>query len=270
MEVSNGVLRLRTAPEFGARITELTDLRSGRNWIVPGDLKGSAAEGASYIEERPSGWDECFPTVAACEMHAWGGGLRDHGALWGRAWTCNAKSSGIVATYEDPRFVFRRSLRLAGEYVILRYSLTERQSSPLPWLWSQHCLLACRPGERIVASGIGPWHDSAGKEVSPGPVLPASAGGAGKFFAPVEGRASVAFAGDGGLIEFTWDAASAPWVGLWFSYGGWPLDNPLYQIGIEPTSAPFNPLSEAVKRGGADWLETGETRHWQCRIRIII
>lgn len=268
IEVSNGVLRLRMAPDFGARITDLTDLRSGRNWIVPGALAGSPAETASYIAGRPNGWDECFPTVAACRVADWGGAVRDHGALWARPWDCRATAHGIIATYNDPRFRFRRALRLARANVALRYSLTARSPHPLPWLWSQHCLLACRPGERIEATGIGAWRDAAGAEVSPGPVLPPEAGIAGKYFAQVTDRAAVMLAGSQGRFEISWRRRDAASVGLWFSYGGWPAEDPLYQIGIEPASLPFNRLSDAMDAGAAAWLAPGETRQWHSRISL--
>lgn len=256
------------APEFGARITELTDLRSGRNWIVSGALAGSTSDAADYLEARPSGWDECFPTVAPCEIAEWGGGLRDHGALWGRPWSCKATPSCVIATYNDPKFQFRRALRLAGEHVLLRYTLTGRHHAPLPWLWSQHCLLACQPGERITSAGIGAWRDAAGAEVAPGPVLSPEARVAGKFFAPVTSVARVALVGLQGSFEISWSKADAAWAGLWFSYGGWPVEDPLYQIGIEPASARFGSLSDAVEAGESVLLRSGETLHWQCRLRI--
>ncbi|WP_417260739.1 hypothetical protein [Celeribacter sp.] len=268
MEVSNGIVRLRLAADFGARITELTDLRTGRNWIVSGECRGATSDDANYIEAVPNGWDECFPTVAPCNVSAWGGGLRDHGALWGRPWDCRATRSGIVATYDDPRFRFRRAIRLAGDYVLLRYTLISRHDAPLPWLWSQHCLLACREGERIVASGIGTWRDAEGSEVMLGPVLGPDAGVAGKYFAPVKGKAAVALSGPQGGVEFSWRLRDAACVGLWFSYGGWPVENPLYQIGIEPASAPFGALSDAIKAGRAAQLMPGQSLQWQCRLRV--
>ena len=276
LQISNGVLRLRMAPEFGARITELTDLRSGRNWIVPkespegatGDRSEAKAEGASYIDARPDGWDECFPTVAPCAVPAWGGALRDHGALWARPWTCTATPTRLTATHDNPRFRFRRTLRLAGDHVLLRYSLTSRHIAPLPWIWSQHCLLACRPGERIEAAGIGAWQDAAGQEVTPGPVLPSSAQVAGKYFAKVIDRARVALGGPQGRFEISWRRRDAACVGLWFSYGGWPVDAPLYQLGIEPATAPFDRLSEATEAGAVAWLRPGEMVTWCCRFRV--
>lgn len=247
VEITNGILRLRMAPEFGARITELIDLRSGRNWIVPGDLAGSASNAADYLDARPNGWDECFPTVAPCEVGAWGGALRDHGALWGRPWSCQTMPSGVTATYNDPRFLFRRAIRLAGEHVLLRYTLTGRHAAPLPWLWTQHCLLACQPGERIMASGIGAWRDAGGAEVEAGPVLPPEAGVAGKHFAPVTSVARVALSGAQGSIESSWRKVDAPWVGLWFSYGGWSLEDPLPDR--NRAGLAFGRLSDAVEAG---------------------
>jgi hypothetical protein len=37
--------------------------------------------------------------------------------------------------------------------VVADYNLTNLGAAPLPCLWSQHCLPATRPGDRIVLSG---------------------------------------------------------------------------------------------------------------------
>lgn len=261
-------MKLRLAPNFGARITELTDLRNARNWIVSGACEGSASDAANYLDVAPNGWDECFPTVAACDVDEWGGRLRDHGLLWGRPWRCFATNTGIVATYEDRRFRFRRAIRLAGEYVLVRYTLTSLHSAPLPWLWSQHCLLACEAGEFIETSGLEAWQDADRKQVSLTPVLGRDAGVAGKYFAPVGKRAKVALCGARGRFEISWRQSDACWAEFWFSYGGWPVEQPLYQIGIEPASAPHGRLSEAIEKRNAKRLSAGQTLHWHCRMRV--
>ncbi|MCJ7874517.1 hypothetical protein [Phaeobacter sp. J2-8] len=267
MKIATNIIAVRIDPEFGARITELTDLRSGRNWIVPAeDPRPPATE--SYIDGRPSGWDECFPTVASAEHPAWGGAIRDHGFLWGRPWRCQYAPCGIVATYDDPRFQFRRAVRLAGDRVFVRYTLLSRHHAPLPWLWSQHCLLDCQPGERIEARGIGPWKDGDGQIAELGPVQDPSAGVAGKYFAAVTGRADVALTGTGGTIQFSWQSRSASHVGFWFSYGGWPKNRPLYQLGIEPTNAPRNLVPNGTEIGDPMVLQPGQAKHWQIQIRL--
>lgn len=276
LRVANDTVAVTLRPEFGARITELTDLRRGRNWIAP-DVPQDTAPGddAVYVTGgHASGWDECFPTVAPCEVPQWGGALRDHGAVWGRAWRCWETDSGIAAQYEDPRFLFRRDITLLSDGMRVAYRLSNRQAAPMPWIWSQHCLLACRPGERFVTTGVGPWRDDGGCVVDPNPVRAPDAGIAGKMFATAQAGASVALRGPEGGIRFDWsglsDANGTGTIGLWFSYGGWPLDCPLYQVAIEPTNRGFNRLSDALQAGQAAWLDPDATTAWSVNIRFTL
>lgn len=44
MKLVNDLIELRLLPEFGARITNLIDRRSGRDWIIQGETLSSGAE----------------------------------------------------------------------------------------------------------------------------------------------------------------------------------------------------------------------------------
>lgn len=65
-------MRLTLEPDFGARITSLTDLlRSGRQWLVKGPCTGGADDQAGYGVAEARGWDECFPTIGKGHNPVW-------------------------------------------------------------------------------------------------------------------------------------------------------------------------------------------------------
>ncbi|HSH33484.1 MAG TPA: hypothetical protein VLB31_07680, partial [Actinomycetota bacterium] len=103
--LENDAVRLACEPDVGARITSLVDLRTGREWLVPGTLPGnaaaSAAEGAVFGGTEAFGWDECLPTVAPCPdpADATAPALRDHGDQWGRPADVEATDERLVATW---------------------------------------------------------------------------------------------------------------------------------------------------------------------------
>lgn len=267
--ISNDFIELAIEPEIGARVMSLVDRRNGRNWMKQGQSKTGWGDDPSYISGPPAGWDECFPTIAVCDDPDWGGSLRDHGELWGRPWTCEATPDAILATYSEPRFRFERRLSLSGPRVVADYTVTSTAPRALPFLWSQHCLLDCRPGERFVADGIGEWTDRHGGRAVPGPVLPETSGLVDKYVAPVHGGASVALAGPTGEIRFTWDGTALPFVGLWVNYGGWPEDRPGYQVAIEPTTSSAGALSDARLRGDSSLLLPGASIAWTVTIDLV-
>ncbi len=266
--LQNDAIAVTLMPDFGARITALTDLASGRQWLVPGACTGSDIYGAG----QACGWDECFPTVAPCDHPAWGGRLRDHGMLWGRAWRASSGPDSCTATYYDPRFTFTRILRIAGPCLTADYRVTNRTHTTLPYVWSQHCLLATTPADRITLSGITDlqadgqpvhWPTHGQRDLS---IIGAQDDGfALKAYGLTPGLAQVAVAGPYGGISFEWTGAQLPAFGLWLDYGGWPAGQPLHQVALEPTTAPAADLAQAKQAGFARDLAPGEAHTWQVR-----
>ena len=88
IELQGGATRVRIVPALGGRIVSLVAL--GREWLWTNEALPARepADGASYGETGDSGgYDECFPTVAACNIPngvaRFGGlALPDHGELW--------------------------------------------------------------------------------------------------------------------------------------------------------------------------------------------
>ena len=162
--LENDAVRLACEPEVGARITSLVDRRTGREWLVPGTLPGTAAawaaEGAVFGGAEAFGWDECLPTVAPCPdpADAMAPALRDHGEQWGRPADVEATDDRLVATWTRSRWPlrFRRAITLEGAAVACEYELEAGGDRALPILWSMHALLSLEPGSAIVVEPGGP------------------------------------------------------------------------------------------------------------------
>jgi len=258
-------ISLGVDPDFGARVMRMADRRSGRDWLVGGPPEGSAAEDAGYGGKAARGWDECFPTVVSCTDAFWGR-LRDHGVLWGRPWrTVDRGATHATHVFDGTDFTFGRTIALAGAAVEVRYELANLGDAPMPWMWSQHCLLALRPGEVFTLDGLGPLVSRGGR-FAPGPVEGPEAGRAVKGYAPVAGAARAGVSGPDGGIVFEWEEACVGHCGIWCDYGGWPAEDPVHQVAIEPTTAPADDLSGA---GTARLvLDPGARSTWSIRITL--
>lgn len=269
--LANDRIALTLRPDFGARVTSLTDRASGRQWLVTGLCVG----GDSYLGDQARGWDECFPTVAPCDHAGWDGPLRDHGDLWGRPWQVTADGQTCMATYDDPRFAFTRALHLRGAGVVADYQVSNRTLAALPYLWSQHCLLATTPADRIVLQGIAgmqaggvpvDWPLHAARDLSV--VGAAGEGFALKAYGTALNAANAEIIGAEGGIRFDWSDNEIGAFGLWLDYGGWPPGAPVYQVALEPTTAPADDLAQATAMGRARMLAPGEIHHWSVRIAL--
>jgi galactose mutarotase-like enzyme len=269
--LANDRVALTINPDFGARVTSLIALATGRQWLVTGDC----VAGDAYLGDQARGWDECFPTVGVCTHPAWGGSMRDHGELWGRQWSVTQDADRCLATFTDARYTFARSLQLQGGTLVANYTVTNTSPVTLPYLWSQHALLATAPGDRIALHGITAIH-AQGQPVD-WPNHPArdlskvglpDEGFALKLYGDAGTAAGAEIIGSKGGIRFDWSGADIPAFGLWLDYGGWPPGAPVHQIALEPTTAPADDLAQAEAMGRARQPAPGETRSWTVRITV--
>ena len=87
VQVNTGAFSLGLIPELGGKIYSLKDLRTRREWLWQNPrlaFKHVQHDRSNIAEADTGGWDEYFPTVAACNYpsHPWAGAaLRDHGEL---------------------------------------------------------------------------------------------------------------------------------------------------------------------------------------------
>lgn len=273
LTLANHRMSLTLVPDYGARVTGLWDRLTGRQWLIPGDLSSDTGSGAIYGADQACGWDECFPTVAPCEHPSWGM-LRDHGLLWGNAWDVVEASVDCIETqFVSPEFRFVRRLSLDDATLTADYAVTNRAAAPLAYLWSQHCLLAVTPEDRIALSGcdnfIGDelrydWPNYPGRDLSC--IGTASHGFALKSYAMTPAVASAEIVNPDGGIRFCWDGILA--FGLWQSFGGWPADEPVHQVALEPATAAADHLAAAEALGQARTLEPHVTHRWSVRVTL--
>jgi hypothetical protein len=282
--IENGDLRVGIAVDFGARVVDLVDKSSGRNWMTRGGQSPNTGEDAVYSGDEAVAWDECFPTVGTWDGSAtpWRRPLRDHGDLWGRPWQVERSSPDLLElSYAEANYRFARTLRLDGRTLIADYVVTNLAAEPLPYLWALHALLAVRSGDRIELPGVGTVRGSyvalggdrrpSGEFDWSGPnpglpfalneVQPPSTGFAGKFLASgvPGGRARIGQPGQ--WLDYAWDRSIED-LGIWITYGAWPAPGGHHEVALEPQSAPADHLGQAIE-AGASPLAVGETRRWQ-------
>lgn len=273
----------------GGRIVSLVDLRSGRDWVHGWSADQPGATDDVYDATTAGGWDECLPTVAAsvADCPPWGR-LRDHGEVWGRPATVIAQDAASCRLgWSAGPLEFHRTLCLAGGRINLSYHLANKGPQPVPWLYSQHALLAVRPGDRIVMSGIGAlspaWtsgpslsrvaHEAVWPDIltEPGELRhhAAEGGWAGKLFAPVSGHVEARLVSDEGSISFLWQAdGPLRHMGLWLNHGGWPMGGGLHHLAFEPTTCACDGLADAFAKGVAPILTPGQATGWTVTVEL--
>jgi galactose mutarotase-like enzyme len=305
--VENADLRAVFIPELGCKMTELRNLRTGSQFLLAPQSVGGryrrASYGADFADFDTSGFDECFPAVAAGPYRSLSAPdretnvkLPDHGELWSRPWTYRAEGEeavfsidGVVAPYR-----FEKRVRLAGNVLVSSYTVRNGSPEPFTFLWSAHPLLHVRPGSRLLLPEeidtvflnwssddlVGkfgdrvPWPclNPSDRARNFGIVQERSLGVAVKAFTDVlhEGFAGIydSAANESLMLEF--DPQRVPYLGLWLCYGGWPVgvNHRHLTVALEPCTGRPDALDQAVQRGECVELAPEEEYRWTLSLSV--
>ena len=162
-EISGGGSRVVLIPELGGKIASMEI--AGRQWLWTNAAMPfrTPVRGTSYVATADSGgFDECFPTVAPCELPAAaeayaGVSLQDHGELWSQRPTVELVTrrdgqevTTVWAGVKMP-YHFTRTVRIdASGTVTMHYEVRNEGTSRLPFIWSSHPLLPLTENTRLL------------------------------------------------------------------------------------------------------------------------
>lgn len=278
LTVEGGGLTARIAPQRGGRVTSI---RSGeREWLIPDRSDDAALSGGTgdvFVRPGMGGWDECFPTVAACTVKVGDRSLTvaDHGHLWNRPWKVEAHTPDRVSlSVVDPvfGFIFLRTLSAFGAGLRFEYEVSFPNNGvsylegDVPWLWSLNpqFLAEDQTVVRLPRSAGGQLVGSRGErvELGDGALLCELAAGEGRrAFLPADRRtdhATLRHPGGAGLV-MRWDPSQLPYLGLWWGRGE-AADQ--LSIGIGPTTGLGDHLDRAYEMGRCGVLGPGQELSW--------
>jgi galactose mutarotase-like enzyme len=294
-------------PQLGGKIASLA-LMSAKGRVGGQLLQGMLKPYAARTPEMPfdasdgSGWDECLPSVAPCEVEYGGGTIEvpDHGDLWRLPWEVQEQTEEkLRMTVQGASLPvwLERTIEMEANRVKLNYVARNTGQSEVPWFWSAHPLLAVDAGDRIIlphsieevttgSSGNGRLGEPGSKHAWPftadsrnGEALDLTTVGQPTdrvgdkimMAAPKEGWCALDRLSLRLRVTLRFDPAVSPWLGLWVCYGGWPSSAAArkgFTVALEPCTAPFDSLAEAIEAGAAPMLGPGEEKRWGLTLEV--
>lgn len=296
LRMKTNTLELVALPELGGKIASL---RHAGVELLQAPLRPYATrtQTMGFDQSDASGFDECLPSVAACELPD-GTPIPDHGELW--RLQCDAEQPEanelrLTATCSVLPLRMTRRLTLNDNTLRVDYRLENIGNNDLPYLWSAHPLFAVDEGDvvqlpasvtRVRLEGSAQQRlGSKGSEHS-WPLAELPSGGkadlsrAGKpgdgigdklsAPAPREGWAAIDRRQHGLRVRVEFDPQRTPYLGLWLCYGGWPEGQLARQqcVALEPCTAPCDSLAEAMEKGWARQLSPGQSDSWWMTISV--
>jgi galactose mutarotase-like enzyme len=298
LSLENDLLKVQFLPEFGGKIVSLCSTRTGLEFIHPSlNEYAHVSPSADFSAGDGGGFDECLPSIAACERIAGEPSIPDHGDLWRVPWHVDAKDGAIVLHAESTSRPLRltRKATLEDATLVLEYDVVNFSDTPTSWLWSAHPLLQVHAGDRILlpdeiekvaveysAGGLFekgtsiPWpiaRSPSGSSTDLSKVPAKDGVTAHKLFAHMGksgwGALFRSEFGQGLVVRF--DPNALPFMGLWICAGAWPSIGVAKQftVALEPTTSDADSLDAAVRNGTSRTLNAQEHFRWRLNFQLL-
>lgn len=298
ISLRNRYMEATFLPDFGGKMISLTSIRTGEEFLLPPLHPYKRVEATEPFERGDAGgFDECLPSVAACEAMGQEPPVADHGDLWRLAWKTEATREMVRMQIDAVSRPLRliRTAAFHGRALVLRYELYNLSERAVPWLWSAHPLFKVGPGDRILLPGAAreatvegscagdfaegsviTWphaQTKAGTILDLSTVHAADGRTAHKLFVSMGPTISAALyrteLGQGILIRS--DSEILPFLGLWICHGAWPARGAYrqYTVALEPTTSNADSLAEAARRGTARTLGPHGRTSWEFEMELL-
>lgn len=301
---ADDVIRLESAhliltadPACGGKLRSLVSKSSGKD-VFYQDRRAVFDPARGYSYHDISGWDECFPCVAACAGTLPDGrtyAYPDHGALWQRSWEARTDHGVLTmcCALEEYGCIFTRRCTFADEQtLLLEYRIENRGEHDVPYVYSAHTLLAANEETRVVFPaemtrafnyvaadnfGLpnGAWFELPGPNAADltGPFTPRR-GTFIKLFSDrlTEGRCVVEYPDRGERLVMTFDVHTLPYVGFLAQQGYDGLGDGHFAneilLAFEPTTGIGDDLSTCVRTGALSMLAPGAVASFWIRVVV--
>jgi galactose mutarotase-like enzyme len=256
---------------------------SGRDAIPPGEKKFEA-----------TGFDDCFPTIHACEVSVDGRQVRypDHGETWRLAFDCRTEGEQAVLECKSGilPYRFRKTVALEGDRILIRYSIANIGGFDFPCIWAMHCLINCEEDIRLAfpagteevlnvleneflgkAGTIHSFpvtHTPDGSEFRLDRVLPAASKNCNKYYVKGmvgEGRCGAYYPSKNISFTVRFDHKKLPYLGFWVTEGALGGD---YNCALEPTNGYYDDINTARRENGLYTLKKGEVLEFEIEMEL--
>lgn len=298
--ISNEKIEVHIFPEIGGKIHKIYNKISGSQYLLESQKSdGSYSQafyGANFEDFDTSGFDECFPNVSDSKVEFVDGKelfFPDHGELWSRRWDyeifgekVKLKIKGVQRKYE-----FIKTVSLTENEINLSYEVINNCEFDFHYIWSAHPLLNVSEGDKILLSAkinelflnwssdenIGNFGKyvhwpKIDKENDFSIIKNLAFGKAVKLFTdPLsEGKAGVYFSKFDESLLINFDTNENPFLGLWLSYGGWPVNSSHKHltIGIEPTCGRPDCLRKGINNNEVGLVKSNSSNVWNISFSI--
>jgi hypothetical protein len=297
--IETGQVRAQFLPEQGSKLASLVYKPLNYEILVQRPAPKYLVQpfDGDYVAAECSGLDDMFPTIDACyyDRYPWAGTkMADHGEVWSLPWEEAVEGDGLHFSVNGVRFPYHLEKKVhftSEENLRLDYKVTNLSSFDFDFLWSAHPMFILEEGAELVlpvgVKQIAATFDTPGKmgvygDLFPWPVCtlrdgsqrdlrwmrPKTARDAYKYFIKgkmPEGWCGVKYHQSNFSLVLSFPVEQVPYLGVLPNEGGW---QDLYNIFLEPCTAPFDRPDAARYRGQVSTLRAGADYTWHLNLTL--
>ncbi|MBE6598506.1 MAG: hypothetical protein E7638_03575 [Ruminococcaceae bacterium] len=255
ISVEGGGLTAVFLPEDGGKMASLRTA-AGEELLcgAKGERYLPLTPDGSYVDAECSAFDDMFPAIDPCTID--GHDYPDHGEVCRIPHT--AENLGdklrLSCTVQSVWADYVKEITPEEDGIAIRYEITNRNPSPLPYLWAGHMMFAAHEGDSVFSNAP----EDCGMRVmfgnppeKPNVIGPFSKEGESyKYYltSPFSPLVCGIDYAAGGRLTASFEGDAVRWLGVWMNNGSF---KGMYNLAPEPCTAPYDNPQNAEKEGAA-------------------
>jgi hypothetical protein len=300
-QLASEQVRATFLPGTGAKLASLVYLPLNRELLVQRPAPQYALQpfDGDYVAGECSGLDDMFPTIDAYyyDRFPWAGTkMADHGEVWSLPWETVVEQDSVRFSVHGVRFPYQLEKRVSfvdASRLRWDYRLTSLSDFEFDFVWAAHSMFYLEEAaELVLPAGVrsvvgtfdvpgkfGRYGDEFAWPVGTLPdgsardfrcMRPKAARDCYKYYVKEkvpEGWCAVKFHQSNFTLAMSFPVETVPYLGVLPNEGGW---QDLYNIFLEPCSAPFDRPDAARYRGQGSTLAGRAVREWYVIITLAM
>lgn len=252
-------------PEDGGK---MASLKNGDRELLaqaPGEHYLRLLPDGEYVPSECSGFDDMFPTI---DPYAPSNGMYrgktypDHGEVCRYPMDVKVHPESLEFLFDSKLFAIRYGKRIscAEDGIAIEYTIENKGEEAFPYIWAAHCMLQAYPDAEILFpyGADAPIRTMFGKQLSRTQTEPCSDDGESyKYYFTeriAEGWCGYRY-GDGKTLMLQYSPEVIRYLGVWINNGSFKR---MYNIALEPCTAPYDKPDSAMESGYCSILQPGE------------
>ena len=297
--IESETIRAQFLPGIGAKLASLIYKPHNFELLVqrPGEKYLTQPFDGVYTDGECSGLDDMFPTIDTCfyDRYPWDGvKMADHGEVWSLPWETTQEGNRLHFSVYGVRFPYRleKWATISGEGILrLDYRLTNLSPFDFGCVWAAHPMFNLEEDTELVLPDgvknvigtfsipggfvtygdeyhwpVGNFADGASRDFRR--LRPKTTAEAYKYY--IKGKMPAGWCGlkyhrKEFSFVMSFPVKQVPYLGILPNEGGW---QDLYNIFLEPCTAPFDRPDAARYRGQDFTLQGSSSFSWHLNLTL--